>query len=193
MQLELFSPAQALTVFRTQIQDRMEDLQEDSKQLIDQGQFDKVPTLMQQAQALKDLLTDLDAWAKRFATLVAPITDDGDTDGGGDEESSRLRKGLKTPQSAYRVPILRALVTLGGEADMDVVLERVQALMGDQLNAHDLDTFADGKTIRRRNTTQWARNTLRKEGLIRDDTPRGIWGINEAGRKWLKAQTRENY
>ena len=182
MQLELFTPAKALTVFRTQIQDRMEDLQEDSKQLIDQGHFEKAQGILQQAQALKALLTDLDAWARRFDTLVVPIQDS-------DDETPRLRKGLKTPQSACRIPILRTLVTLGGEADMDVVLERVQALMGDQLNAHDLDTFADGKTIRWRNTAQWARNTLREEGLIRDDTPRGVWGISEAGKKWLKAQT----
>ncbi len=52
-----------------------------------------------------------------------------------------------------------------------------------------MDTFADGKTIRWRNTAQWARNTLREEGLIRDDTPRGIWAISDAGRKWLEAQT----
>ena len=44
MQLELFTPAKALTVFRTQIQDRLEDLQEDSKQLIDQGHFEKAQT-----------------------------------------------------------------------------------------------------------------------------------------------------
>jgi len=185
MQLELFTRAQALAVFRAQIQDRLEDFQEDTKQAVDQGHFEQAQTLLQQAQALKDLLTDLDAWAKRFATLVGPIVE-GDADG--DEETPRLRKGLKTPQSAYRIPILRTLVTLGGEADMDLVLERVQALMGDQLNAHDLDTLADGKTIRWRNAAQWARNTLREEGLIRDDTPRGVWGISDAGRKWLKTQ-----
>lgn len=113
MQLELFTPAKALTVFRTQIQDRMEDLQEDSKQLIDQGHFEKAQGILQQVQALK----------------------------------------------------------------------------GDQLNTHDLDNFADGKTIHWRNTAQWARNTLREEGLLRDDIPRGVWGISEAGRKWLKAQS----
>lgn len=162
MQLELFTSSQALALLRTHIQYRLEGLQDDSTR----------------AETLNDLLNDLNAWAKRFFTLVSP-----------DEKTPRLRKGLKTPQSAYRIPILRALVTLGGEADMDVVLERVQALMGDQLNAHDLDTFADGKTIRWRNTAQWARNTLREEGLIRDDTPRGVWAISDAGRKWLKAQT----
>lgn len=183
MQLELFTPAQALTVFRAHIQDRLESIQEDSKQAIDQGHFSQTQTLLQQAQALTDLLKDLDAWDKRFATLVGPIVE------GADEEAPRLRKGLKTPQSAYRVPILRALVTLGGEANIDTILERVRAIMGDQLNAHDLDTLADGKTVRWINTVQWARNTLREEDLIRDDTSRGVWGISEAGRKWLKAQT----
>jgi len=182
MQLDLFTPAQALTVFRTRIQDRLEDLQEDSKQAIDQGHFSQAQTLLQQAQALTDLLKDLDAWAKRFTALVGPIVE------GSEEETPRLRKGLKTPQSAYRIPILRALVALGGEAGIDAVLERVQAEMGDQLNAHDLETLADGKTVRWINTAQWARNTLREEGLIREDTPRGVWGISDAGRKALKAQ-----
>jgi|GEM_PF-1702523 len=96
---------------------------------------------------------------------------------------------VKTSQGDYRVPILQAIVDLGGEAPTNQVLARVQEILAGQLNAHDLDTFADGKTIRWRNTAQWARNTLREEGLIRDDTPRGVWGISEAGRKWLKAQT----
>ena len=179
MQFELFTSDQALALLRSQIQDRLEDLQEDSKQAIDQSRFDQAQTLLQQAQALTDLLKDLDAWAKRFDTLVAS------TDDGPDDETPRLRKGLKTPQSAYRVPILRALVTLGGEADLDAVLERVQAMMADQLNTHDLDTFSDGKTVRWRNTAQWARNSMREEGLIRDDTPRGVWAISEKGRQSL--------
>jgi|GEM_PF-1619782 len=162
MQLELFTAGQALAVLRTHIQARLGDLQEDSTQ----------------AEALDDLLNDLNVWAKRFVILVAP-----------DEKTPRLHKGLKTPQSAYRIPILRALIALGGEANLDAVLECVRATLADQLNSYDLDTLADGKTVRWRNTAQWARNSLREEGLIRDDTPRGVWGISEAGRKWLKAQT----
>jgi restriction system protein len=30
-----------------------------------------------------------------------------------------------------------------------------------------------------RNTAQWARNDLREQGLIRDDTPRSIWEITD--------------
>jgi predicted transcriptional regulator len=33
-----------------------------------------------------------------------------------------------------------------------------------------------------------ARNSLREEGLIRDDTPRSIWEITDKGQQWLKAQ-----
>jgi predicted transcriptional regulator len=35
------------------------------------------------------------------------------------------------------------------------------------------------------NTAQWARNDLREQGLIRDDTPRSIWEITEKGRRCL--------
>jgi restriction system protein len=49
--------------------------------------------------------------------------------------------------------------------------------------------LSDGATPRWRNTAQWARNTLREDGLIRDDTPRSIWEIAERGREWLVEQT----
>jgi hypothetical protein len=32
---------------------------------------------------------------------------------------------------------------------------------------------------------QWARNCLREEGVIRDDTLRGAWVISDQGRQWL--------
>jgi len=44
---------------------------------------------------------------------------------------------------------------------------------------------SDGVTPRWRNTAQWARSSLREEGLIRDDTPRATWEISEEGRAWL--------
>ena len=50
---------------------------------------------------------------------------------------------------------------------------------------------------RGRNTAQWARNSLREDGLLRDDimlahlqhTPRSIWEITEKGRQWLREHT----
>jgi restriction system protein len=47
-----------------------------------------------------------------------------------------------------------------------------------------------GLTPRWRCTAEWMRNSLREEGLIPDDSPRGIWEITDKGRQWLKAEER---
>jgi len=39
---------------------------------------------------------------------------------------------------------------------------------------------------RRRNSAQWAHNTMRQEGLLKDDSPHGIWEITNAGKDHLK-------
>ncbi len=33
-----------------------------------------------------------------------------------------------------------------------------------------------------RNSAQWARNSMVQEGLLKADSPRGVWNISEAGR-----------
>jgi len=41
---------------------------------------------------------------------------------------------------------------------------------------------SDPEMLRWRNTAQWARNSMVKEGLLKSNSPRGIWEISEAGR-----------
>lgn len=183
MQLAALTPDEALAALRDPIQDRLEDVQEAVKQAVDVGRYEQAQASLQDATALTGLLKELEAWARRFADLIGPppeTTSPADTE--------RLRKGLKTPQSAYRVPILRALVAMGGEARIGQVLESIYEDMKGRLNAHDLSTLSDGKTLRWRNTAQWTRNSMREEGLIRDDSPYGIWAISDKGRAWLKRQ-----
>jgi restriction system protein len=184
MQLELSSSDQALTTLRAQVQDRLEDVQEAIKQAVDLGQYEQAQTSLQDATALTGLLKELDAWATRFANLVAPPSEES-----APTDMERLRKGLKTPQSAYRVPILKAIVALGGEGQIRDVLDQVYDDMKGKLNAYDLSMLSDGKTLRWRNTAQWARNSMREEGLIRDDSIYGIWAISEQGRAWLRRNT----
>ena len=44
---------------------------------------------------------------------------------------------------------------------------------------------SDPDRPRWRNTGQWARNRLVKEGLMRGDSQHGVWEINDAGRRYL--------
>lgn len=99
------------------------------------------------------------------------------------EQSRRLPKGLRTPEDAFRRPILEALVELGGRASMRDVLERVEEKMKGVLNEYDYEPLpSDPKSVRWRNTAQWCRNTLVTEGLMVSDSPRGIWEISDEGR-----------
>lgn len=101
--------------------------------------------------------------------------------------TKRLARGLRTGEDAFRRPILEALVELGGRADMSKVLELVERKMQGVLNEYDRQPLpADSKTLRWRNTAQWSRNTMVREGLLKGDSPRGIWEISEHGRKALQ-------
>jgi len=99
----------------------------------------------------------------------------------------RLRKGLRTPEAAYYLPILKALVELGGSAKMQAVLDKVHKAMKPILKDVDHEPLASDPDMPRwRNSAQWARNTMRQEGLLKDDSPHGTWEITDAGKDRLK-------
>ncbi len=98
----------------------------------------------------------------------------------------RLARGARTPEEAYYPHVLRALVELGGSADLGDVLDRVGRTMAGELRAVDHQPLnSDPDTPRWRNSAQWARSELVKRGLMRDDSPRRTWAISDAGREWL--------
>jgi hypothetical protein len=102
------------------------------------------------------------------------------------DRNGRLARGLRTPESAFILPILRALDELGGAAPMQEVLEKVGAAMRGQLrDVDDQPLKSDPNHPRWNNTAQWARNTMVAEGLLKNNSPRGVWEITAAGRKQL--------
>ena len=103
----------------------------------------------------------------------------------------KIKKGIKTPQSQYRIPILQVLTELGGQGRVNEILEKVYEKMEDILNKVDLELLPSGTDSRWRNTAQWARNTMIKEGLLKKDSPRGIWEITENGKIYSKEHSDE--
>lgn len=100
--------------------------------------------------------------------------------------SNRLQRGLRTPEPAYYQPILQALHSLGGRANMNDVLDRVKELMQGTLTEYDYQPLnSDPEVPRWRNAAQWARNAMVKEGLLKTDSPRGTWEISDGGRQLL--------
>jgi restriction system protein len=98
----------------------------------------------------------------------------------------RLRNGLRTPEAAYREPILQVLQSMGGTGKAAEVLEKVGQIMKPKLQSVDFEPLASGPDNPRwRNAAQWARNTMVKEGLLKSDSPRGIWEITPLGTNTL--------
>ena len=63
---------------------------------------------------------------------------------------------------------------------MSDVLDKVEAKMRGRLNAYDRSALPSDPTLPRwRNTAQWARNAMVKEGLMSSDSPRGVWRLRK--------------
>jgi len=104
--------------------------------------------------------------------------------------AERLARGLRTPESAFVLPILRALEELGGRAQMQQVIEKIAEVMKDQFREVDHQPLkSDPGRPRWNNTAQWARNKMVNDGLLRSNSPRGVWELTENGRKYMNAKS----
>ena len=96
----------------------------------------------------------------------------------------RASRGLATPQEEYYIPILESLYELGGRGTVGEVLDRVGEKMRYILNEYDYEFIQSG-SIRWKKTAQWARFELIQQGLLKRNSPIGIWELSEEGYKFL--------
>jgi len=96
----------------------------------------------------------------------------------------RVRGGM--PASAFRPYILEALAQLGGKAREAEVLERIWEMVRPKLTEIDLEWLPAGNDYRWRKRACWEKFNMKQEGLLRDDSPYGIWELSEKG--WQEAR-----
>lgn len=104
------------------------------------------------------------------------------------QPSTKLGRGEKTPQSAYRDPILKVLAKHGGQAARTVVLKELERLMAKQLTPHDRDQINSG-AIRWERSAEWEVRVMREKGLLKavKDAPPGYWTLTKAGEAATKS------
>lgn len=100
----------------------------------------------------------------------------------------RARRGSLVPESAFEVPLLEALVELGGSAQAGKVTARIGEKLADRLTAVDRESVASGG-VRWQSRAQTVRMKLIKDGQLKSDSPRGVWEISDAGRARLSPAT----
>jgi restriction system protein len=169
-----------------EIEGVIETINKEGAKAFEDGDYSKAKEFMDKGLDLKNLRGELSAlqvkWLK-YGGSKAP------------EKQKILKwkktpRGLRTHEDEYRIPILQALVELGGTSNLRPVIDRVGEIMKPILNKHDYMALkSDPKTPKWRNTTQWVRWHLVEEGLMADDSPTGTWEITSKGRKWLEENT----
>jgi hypothetical protein len=154
-------------------------VREEAAEALQDGRYVEAQARLTTAQRIEQFIADIRAKQREWKALGGSLRRQRKSRG-------RLPRGERTREEAFRLPILRALEALGGEAKVSVVLDRVYAEMKPRLKPADLLLLpADGRTPRWRNTAQWERRNMVNEGLLRNDCPHGIWAISEKGRKYL--------
>ena len=150
--------------------------------------YDKVKEAHERAGQLTAFRDRLAALRKEWEQMAAAAERDEDEQTRAERRNlGKLRKGVRTPESAYYVPILKVLDQMGGGGKVAEVLERVGRLMKPILKDVDYQPLASGPDNPRwRNAAQWARNSMVNEGLLKGDSPRGVWEITDAGQARLK-------
>ncbi len=98
----------------------------------------------------------------------------------------RAHRGERTPNETFRIPILKVLMKLGGRGEMNEILDSVEVEMNNILKSKDFELLPSGKSIRWRNSACWERLKMKIAGLLRSDSPTGIWEITEKGKKYLE-------
>ncbi|MGB9794776.1 winged helix-turn-helix domain-containing protein [Thermodesulfovibrio sp. 3462-1] len=144
--------------------------------------FDKAKSLIEYGERLKSFREKVKSLQKEWQTIFSERVSVKVQKRG---VKSKLKHGLRTPEDKFVIPILESLIELGGKAEMKDVLKLVHDKMKNILNKYDYEPLpSNSKQKRWENTAQWARNTMVNEGLLRSDSPRGIWELTEKGRRF---------
>lgn len=101
-------------------------------------------------------------------------------------ERKRRRRGEKTPQDAYIIPILESLIESGGEGRAADILGVVEQKIKGILKDVDYELLPSGIDIRWRNTAMWVKTDMKNQGLLKSDSPYGIWEISEKGKEYYE-------
>jgi hypothetical protein len=93
-----------------------------------------------------------------------------------------------TPERAYRTLILESLAKADGSAPGREVLRSIEQAMDGAFKASDLEPVSSG-AIRWKVFANFERKNMVMKGLLKPDSPRGIWELTEKGCQEAKQQS----
>lgn len=98
--------------------------------------------------------------------------------------ASMPRRIGATPQSEYRLPIVETLREFQGSAVADDVLKRVFKKIKGVLKPIDLELMENSGEERWRLNARFERKNMAIDGLLKSDSPHGVWELTDKGRNY---------
>jgi len=189
---------EALTMAADEVEGVIAALKRSAKQAVDADRFDEVQRVTQQIESVRQFVATLDSVRRDWIAirgssrsrrrpptqLPAPAPKQR-------RHLGHVAPGAKTSQPDFWRPVLEAVVELGGSGEVSTVLSVLEKNFGHNFKPADRELLPSARKpddLRWRNTAQWARVELVAEGLLKNDSKRGIWEISDAGRAWLAEQ-----
>lgn len=168
------------------------ELNQQGSELIGKHQYHEAKEIISKAEMLMSMQYKLLALKKEWLDLELPsaVTPPSSNDDlkVSPETQRQFRSQPYTSSKDFSIPILQALVNLGGKARRMDVFKELEIIMGDQLSENDKNSLPSKRSLTRwQKNAQYARNGLLDEGLITAITEKGIWIITEKGREFLNA------
>ena len=120
----------AFEILLEEIEAIVSGLNESGAEAFRTGDYDKARQAVAQAESLADFRDKIKALQREWNTLSNSIKEPM----AGKRKItrrfiSRLPRGLRTPEEAFRIPILETLIELGGSGRAGEVLDRVESKM----------------------------------------------------------------
>ena len=190
--IKLYKKLPEDTLIKLGVYDRAKELYEE-KQKIERFKNERIKKAIALVKQAQELLNIYRLELKVTTTRGIQVIGEGGTNINNNTGiRHRINYGQRTQQVKYRTPILQALEDLGGSGYVNEVLDFVYKKMKNFLVPVDLEEIPSVRRQKRwRNTAMWERSHMVKDGLLKSDSPRGIWEISEKGKKYLKEQVIE--
>lgn len=130
---------------------------------------------IQSDQTLRQLAQELDGVVKELNNRLGINNSKTKTS----KSRKKRSRTPKTDRMALRRNIIKALQTLGGKANVKDVLEEMARQMKDELLPGDLEWRENANMYIWQHNAQWERYRMTQDGILRNDSSRGYWELNE--------------
>lgn len=177
----------AFELLLSELESQLKKTHEAAVHAMSNSNYEEAQKFLELAQRIKAFTDNIRGKREEWNNLLNDF--DNTRKSGHRSRNRKLQKGMRTNEELYRIPILESLKELGGKAKIQDVLEKVHSKMKNYLKPIDYESInSDPKSPRWRNTAQWARFKLVQQGLMKNDSPKGIWEISEKGLEYLLSQ-----